>query len=269
MSKMNKNARQIFQNMPGLGMDTAEQFIAILETDDEQFDQEYPYFKEQISKIYATEEYQEALLRQIKLNPDFDVEEEIKVIQAFIDAVNEEDSLSSNKKEMLTLMFGKTVEIFKELAVAQRPIIKVKITKLNPDAVIPKYAHPTDAGADVCAIEETIIEPNETKIVKTGLAVAIPSGYEIQVRPRSGLSLKTGLRVANAPGTIDSDYRGEVGVIMQNVSSEPYTIEKGAKIAQFVISEVPMIGWDEVDELNTTERGEGGYGSTDAAKPQE
>jgi dUTP pyrophosphatase len=114
----------------------------------------------------------------------------------------------------------------------------------------------------VFANETVTLNGGDTVIVKTGIKVAIPIGYEIQIRPRSGLSYKTGLRVANAPGTIDSDYRGEVGVIMYNTSDENITIFKGDKIAQMVLSEVPMIKWNEVESLDETERGEGGFGST-------
>ena len=117
--------------------------------------------------------------------------------------------------------------------------------------------------ADIFAAEEIIIKPNETQMVRTGIQVAIPVGYEIQIRPRSGLSFKTGLRIANTPGTIDSDYRGEVGVIMTNIGKTDETIKVGDKIAQMVISPVPMIKWVETDVLSETERGEGGFGSTD------
>ena len=106
------------------------------------------------------------------------------------------------------------------------------------------------------------------KIVKTGIAVAIPAGYEIQIRPRSGLSLKSKLRIANAPGTIDTEYRGEIGIIMTNTGDVPYVIDKGMKIAQMVIAPTPMIKWNEVttvEELGTTDRGADGFGSTDKA----
>ena|ERR1700676_1508124 len=153
--------------------------------------------------------------------------------------------------------------------------MKLQIKKLNPDAVIPKYGTIGASGFDLVAVEDVTIEPGETKLVKTGLAVAVPSGFELQVRPRSGLSLKTGLRVANSPGTVDSDYRGEVAVIMTNTSSETggeqtflralsstITINKGDRIAQGVICPVVQVEFDVVDILDDTVRGSGGYGST-------
>ena len=130
---------------------------------------------------------------------------------------------------------------------------------------MPSYAHDGDAGADIRAslAEPMTIEPHTWKAVPTGLFANIPYGYEIQIRPRSGLSLKTNLRIANAPGTIDAEYRGEVGVIVENTGNLTATISKGDKIAQMVVMPVPMIKWEEVDELSQTSRGEGGYGSTD------
>lgn len=267
---MKNETKELFKNMPAMDQSTASQFIQWLDAPDEEFDKTYPILKAQLLNVFQSKEYQETILNQLRITPDVNVEEEVKAMEDLTKEILSDEGLSNNKKDIIKTIFQNTIEIFSSLLVANRTIVTVKITKTNPDAILPTYAHPTDAGADVCAVEETVIAPNETKVVKTGLAVAIPAGYEIQVRPRSGMSLKTGLRVANAPGTIDSDYRGEVGVIMTNTGNEPYTIEKGTKIAQFVISEVPMIKWDEVataEDLGTTERGNGGYGSTD--KPQE
>lgn len=263
---MKNEIKELFTSMPNMDSSAAEQFIQLLELPDEQFDAVYPMFKENISKIYEGEEFQKKLLDQMAIAPVNDVETEKKVIEDFLQEIYADDSLSDNKKELMTLMFKSTLEVFERLVLSGRQSVTVGITKLSPDAIIPKYAHVTDAGCDVCAVEETTIEPGVTTIVKTGIAVAIPAGYEIQVRPRSGLSLKSGLRVANAPGTIDTEYRGEIGVIMTNTGSEPCTIEKGTKIAQLVLAAAPMIHWDEVatvEELGKTERGADGYGSTD------
>ena len=263
---MKNELKETFSAMPGLDKDTGSQFIELLELPDEQFDAVYPMFKESINKTYKTREFQEKMLQQMELMPIDDVEEERKVIESFVNEILADDTLSDNKKELLSMMFYSVLEVFEELIKNGRTSIEVGIVKLNPEAIIPEYAHTTDAGADVCAVEETKIEPGETKIVKTGIAVAIPAGYEIQVRPRSGLSLKSGLRIANAPGTIDTEYRGEIGVIMTNTKDIPYVIEKGMKIAQLVIAPVPMIKWREVatiEQLGTTSRGAGGFGSTD------
>jgi dUTP pyrophosphatase len=134
---------------------------------------------------------------------------------------------------------------------------------------LPQYETGFASGMDVRANTQVTLEPKETKLIPTGIHVAIPEGYEIQVRPRSGMSLKTALRVANAPGTIDADYRGEICIIAQNThGSIPMTIGKGERIAQLVLQEVPRIEWakvDSLDELGKTVRGAGAFGSTGVA----
>lgn len=153
--------------------------------------------------------------------------------------------------------------------------MKVNIKKLHEDAVIPKYQTPGASGFDLHALEDVTILPGETKLVRTGLAFSVGHGYEMQVRPRSGLSLKTPLRVSNAPGTVDSDFSGEVCVIMSN-TMEPLTsgytpeeddrdihpIKKGDRIAQGVICPVVQADFEVVDELQETQRGSGAFGST-------
>lgn len=176
--------------------------------------------------------------------------------------------------------------------------VNVKVKRLSPDATLPYKAHEQDAGFDLCAIEDKVIDPGETAKIKTGIAVELPPGFELQVRPRSGISLKTKLRVANSPGTVDASFRGEVGVIVDNTSdwlrdyadgicettdgmlyvfdddafiekreNDPladgkYIIRKGDKIAQGVVMPVPAATFTEVDELDATERGAGGFGHT-------
>jgi dUTP pyrophosphatase len=177
-------------------------------------------------------------------------------------------------------------------------VAKVKIKRLHPDAVVPKYATPGSAGFDLVAIEDVIIEPGKTKLVRTGLAFEIPDGFEMQIRPRSGISLKTPLRIANSPGTIDSDFRGEVGIIVWNGAQKEYynqigsgytfdkiacsanlldgsevftkneylvgayIIRKGDRIAQGIIAPVVRAQFEVVDELSEAERGAGAFGST-------
>ena len=141
--------------------------------------------------------------------------------------------------------------------------MNIKVKKLYKDVVLPEYKTSGAAAFDFESMIDIIINPNETKIIPTGLAFEIPDGYELQVRPRSGLSAKTKLRVSNSPGTIDSDYRGEVCIILDNISSQDsYTINKGERIAQGVISKVEKITFEEVKELSETERGAKGFGST-------
>lgn len=128
----------------------------------------------------------------------------------------------------------------------------------------PNYETEGAAGMDLRAsIEETItLKPLERAIVKTGLFIALPIGFEAQVRPRSGLAAKKGITVLNAPGTIDADYRGEIGVILVNLSNEDFIIENGERIAQLVIAKHERAEWVQVEELSETDRGEGGFGST-------
>ena len=127
---------------------------------------------------------------------------------------------------------------------------------------LPAYATPGAAGMDVVAAEEVTLAPGGRHPVATGFSVAIPEGFEIQVRPRSGLALKHGITVPNTPGTIDSDYRGELKVILINHGAEPFPIHRGDRIAQLVLAPVTLAAWVEVAELDETERGAGGFGST-------
>ena len=129
---------------------------------------------------------------------------------------------------------------------------------------IPAYETEGSAGMDLRAnIEEAItLKPLERTIVKTGLFIALPVGFEAQVRPRSGLSAKKGITVLNAPGTVDADYRGEIGVILVNLSNEDFTINDGERIAQLVIAKHERVTWEQVTTLDETERGAGGFGST-------
>jgi dUTP pyrophosphatase len=138
----------------------------------------------------------------------------------------------------------------------------VKIKKLVDDAHIPDYAHFGDSGADLFSTEDTTLEPFERKGISTGLAAEVPMGFELQVRPKSGLALNSGLTVLNTPGTIDFGYRGEIKVILINLTQKPYQISKGQKIAQLVVAPVAYAKFQEEQELSDTSRGEGGFGST-------
>jgi len=140
-------------------------------------------------------------------------------------------------------------------------ITQIKVSKTDKSAQIPKYAHSGDSGFDLASTESVTLSPGETKLVSTGLSFQIPRGYEMQVRPRSGLSLKSNFRVANSPGTIDSNYRGEVKIIAENTGHRPIFIEKGDRIAQGVICPVYNAIFIE-DELEDTERGSLGFGSS-------
>ncbi len=150
-------------------------------------------------------------------------------------------------------------------------IVKLKLLDhFDREFGLPSYETLGAAGMDVRASLENrgelIIAPKARVLIPTGLSVAIPQGYEIQVRPRSGLSFKTNLLLTNSPGTIDSDYRGEIKIIMGNMGDEPYVVHHGDRVAQLVLAPVTFIKWEEVNELCATQRGSGGFGSTGRGK---
>ena len=145
--------------------------------------------------------------------------------------------------------------------------VPVKVTRLSDefnDVPLPQYATEQSAGMDIrAAVSEPVtLQPGDIFGVPTNLAISLPAGFEMQVRPRSGLALKHGITLPNSPGTIDADYRGEIRVIMANYGKEPFTIERGDRIAQLVLAPVVQTAWVEVDSLDVTERNEGGFGST-------
>lgn len=260
---------QMFAMVPN--KESLDTFIELILLPDKEFDAAWLTFKPTFENLVKSEKFQEEQRNIMNSIPELSADAvalEREENQKFIDEICAEPSLSANKKEFIQILFGSIADIHEQLIDSNRTQVEVKIVKLNPDAVLPTYAHSTDAGADVSAVEEVTIQPGETKIVKTGIAVAIPAGYEIQIRPRSGLSVKTKLRIPNAPGTIDTEYRGEIGVPICNTGDIPYAIEKGMKVAQMLIAPTPMIKWKEVattEELGATSRGKGGFGSTDKA----
>ncbi|MBR0068222.1 MAG: dUTP diphosphatase [Kiritimatiellae bacterium] len=138
----------------------------------------------------------------------------------------------------------------------------VKVLRTDPAAQLPVYAHPGDAGMDVRSIEDVTLSPGARALIHTGLVLMLPPNAEAQVRPRSGLAFKHGVTVLNTPGTIDAGYRGEVGVILINLGTEPFVVEKGMKIAQLVVSPVAQAEVVEVTSVDETDRGAGGFGST-------
>lgn len=140
--------------------------------------------------------------------------------------------------------------------------MKVGFKRIHPDATLPAYAHASDAGMDVRSVEDLTIPAGRRALVHTGLVMMLPPDAEAQVRPRSGLALKHGVTVLNTPGTIDSGYRGEVGVILANFGESDFEVRKGDKIAQIVIAPVTRPVVVEVDEIDDTDRGAGGFGST-------
>lgn len=206
------------------------------------------------------------------------------------------DTLKSEMKEdrvdFLKRYIGLLTNAFTKDMPIDKKIIEIPVELAEEVEEIPKYVHIGDAGIDIRAADNYEILPGETKLIKTGVKVAIPQGYELQVRPRSGLSLKTKMRIANSPGTIDSNYRGEIGIIIDNIEppikdityrpvlnengtikelkvtsilqGAPYYIEKGDRIAQLVLSETPTAHFYQVDNIGVfdSERGEDGFGSS-------
>lgn len=143
-------------------------------------------------------------------------------------------------------------------------MLKVRIKLLDHSIEYPKYATTHSAGMDLCAAieDEIILKPGKRELIPTGIAIALPDSYEAQVRSRSGHAYKNGIVVLNSPGTIDSDYRGEIKVILCNLGDEPFKIEKGMRIAQLIITQYTKISWDLCEFLDDTQRMDGGFGST-------
>jgi dUTP pyrophosphatase len=140
---------------------------------------------------------------------------------------------------------------------------ELPVRRLDPELPLPAYAHPGDAGADLCAAEEAVLPPGGRAVVRTGLAVAVPDGYAAFVHPRSGLAARHGVTLVNTPGTIDAGYRGEVRVVLINTDpTEPFAVRRGDRIAQLVVQPVARARFLDVGELPGTPRGDGGFGST-------
>ena len=144
--------------------------------------------------------------------------------------------------------------------------IKVSIQKIagSEDISLPAYMTDQSAGMDICAAvnEETIILPGQRQKIPTGICIALPEGYEAQIRPRSGLAINQGITLLNSPGTIDADYRGEIALIVINHGSAPFAVTRGMRLAQIIVQKISQVDWIEVAELNNTSRGSGGFGHT-------
>lgn len=157
---------------------------------------------------------------------------------------------------------GFTIAVKRSVSPILKFPMQLKIKRLSPSAVIPQYAHPGDAGLDLVSVETKTIAPGESQLIRTGIALDLPPGTEAQVRPRSGLALKHQITVLNTPGTIDEGYRGEVCVILINHGTQTFQVEPGMRIAQMVIASFISVTVEEVEMLDDTARGAGGFGST-------
>ena len=189
------------------------------------------------------------LIENVKKNMTI-IDRKVANYEVLCNKIIKEQGCNNEKKELCVSNFDMN-------------IIDIKCVAQN-GAIIPEYKTTGAAGADICALlsESITVRPMERVLVPTGLFFEIPEGYEIQVRPRSGLAIKNGITCLNTPGTIDSDYRGEVKVILINLGNENFTINNGDRIAQIVVSPVTLGNFVKTDSLESTERGEGGFGST-------
>lgn len=272
------------EELEELGLSDSESLIVLLALPDEIFKELMEPFLLELEKSLNSPEGKLNLMRSFE-KEGINIEDFLKKFSEALEEI-EKSQTSPLKKEFLKRMLILFSNFITSNASSVRRIFTVPIEICNPEAKIPTYANLTDAGMDVYALEDYEVKPGETVLIKTGLKMAIPEGYEIQVRPKSGISLKSKLRIANTPGTIDTGYREEIGVIVENIESpiqdiiydfdfsgEPriksilhgksYFIEKGQKIAQLVLCEVPKIIFQQVENIGEIagDRG-GGFGST-------
>lgn len=265
--------------------DQKEVFAELLELPDEQFLTLKPIILESFYKTYNSLESKMLLYQGMKTS-GVSIEEYNKASKTFIDEIRKQESISQVKRDFLIQIFSLVQTAVNECEEASKELIPIPIELCHPDAKIPAYAHETDGGADVYAVEDITLRPGEQTIAKTGLKIACPPGYAVLVHPRSGLSAKTKMRVCNAIGLIDSEYRSEVGVIIENNESPikdltydfdenhrpvltsilhgaDLHITKGERFAQLRLVKVPHMMFHQVDSIDSIEgnRG-GGFGST-------
>lgn len=267
-------------------IDMAEALIRLLAMDDDQFDVLAPGVMQAYQQ--SINNPNDKLMMVQSLNANGSSAEDL--IAFFEDFQKQVDTLplSVKKRDFLSELVASTINSINETEGISKRTINVPIELCHPDAVIPQYAHISDSGLDLYAIEDITLKPGEKALIRTGIKVALPPGYELQVRPKSGRALKTELRVANTPGTIDQGYRDEIKVIMENIDppirsinisnwdennnvvhfsdiefGQSYTIGKGEKFAQLVLAETPKVSFYRVDSVADIgeDRG-GGFGST-------
>lgn len=270
--------------------DENDEFAVFMAMDEDEFEVLSPIIYGHIVDSIHSPEARISIADTVK-SQNLTAQEILDGMEAAKDALREQRSeeWSEQKIEFLINVLTVFGEVMVSAVSDNRDIVLIPIQKLNPDAKLPTYANNGDAGLDLYALDEYDIAPGETKLIPTGLAVALPKGYELQVRPKSGRALKTKLRVANTPGTIDSGYRDEIKVIIENVEPpiksidyEPvmvdgkvdhlkinsiehgqlYHIDKDSKFAQLVLNAVPVANFFEVDQLSKEEDRGGGFGSS-------
>ena len=267
--------------------ETFQQFSVMLNLPDEQFEPLKPVVLDSLERSFNTPEVRLNFARALN-SMELNLEDLEDFLNGMIMALQDSalHNLSKTKIDFLTSIIGILHNAFTASEGISKRIIKVPIEKCDERAKAPTYANTTDSGMDVYALEDITIAPGETKLIPIGIKVALPRGYELQVRPKSGRSLKSKLRIANTPGTIDAGYRDEIGIIVENIEpvisdisyeyddegklkitsidfGSSHTIGAGEKFAQLVLAEVPKVSWLQVDSVTGIgeDRG-GGFGST-------
>ena len=274
-----------------------KQFATLLSMDDETFKLLAPGILQSFQQTINNPNDRISLVQSLNASGG-KAEDLLEGFTIMIDEIDKTEDISQEKKDFLKEILATVINAIQETEGIAKRIIQIPIELCHPDAKIPQYAHIDDSGLDLYALDDYTIAPGETKLIPTGIKVALPPGYELQVRPKSGRSLKTKLRIANTPGTIDAGYRDEIGVIIENVDppiraihpreqivtdrenkstiveqlpitsgdiefGQSYTIGKGEKFAQLVLSEVPKAAFFRVDSVNEIgDNRNGGFGST-------
>lgn len=282
--KVVEDVRDALSQLNSLDGNSIDAIAVLLSMDDAQFELVSPGILDSFLRSLNTTSARLMLAQSI--NATGSTAENVQ--DEFLQLVNEIDvitDLTAPKRDFLKkLLRGINTAISETEGIAKR-YIQIPFVKCHPDAKMPEYAHPDDSGMDVYAVDDYVIHPGETKLIPTGIRVAVPNGYEIQIRPKSGRALKTKMRIANSIGTVDAGFRGELQVIIENIEppikditydfddngrpiitsilrGSDMTIGKGEKFAQLVLMEVPKAVLFQVENLDDTERGNGGFGST-------
>ena len=259
--------------------------LSLLSIDDKNFDLLAPAVLESYKQSLNNPNDKIALVQALNATGN-KAEDLVEIFVPLIEEIDKTENLPQTKKDFLKEVMAATINSIQETEGIAKRFIQIPIELCHPDAKMPQYAHTSDSGLDLFAIEDVTIHPGETKLIPTGIKVALPPGYELQVRPKSGRALKTKLRVANTPGTIDAGYRDEIGVIVENVEppirdidysfddkghiqinsilhGSDFFITKGEKFAQLVLSEVPKATFFRIDSVKEIgENRGGGFGST-------
>lgn len=264
--------------------DSMQLLSVLIETPDDTFEVLAPGILDSYLRSLNTTNYR-MIMAQTLNSTGIKADDFVNEIQKAIMQIDTLESITTPKKTFLKKVLLGLINVIEETEGISKRVIQIPFEKCHPDAKMPKYAHVGDSGMDVFALDDYTIMPGETKLIPTGIKMQIPAGYEIQVRAKSGRALKTKLRIANQPGSIDSCFRGEIAVIMENIEppikditydfdgegrpvitsilhGSPYYIQKGEKFAQLVLMEVPKASLVQVEKVDETDRNEGAFGST-------